>query len=321
MIKSITVTEKSIRLRESFVTALRSVSAYPVIQVVIELIDGRFGVGECVATPQISGDSHEAILRQLHSPAVQGLREISPEIISKLEIFPSAKAALDMALWNTEKHPSCSVATDVTVPIAELADLKAIVRERVTAGFDTFKLKVKQEEISDLLQRIEIIRQEAGQNAIIRIDPNQAWSLEYAISAAREIAKCGANIEYLEQPLPKADLLGHAALAQECNIPLMADESCFSQTDLEKVVETQAFQYLNVKILKAGGVTPALQLANQAINSGLKVSIGSMMEGVLGIKAASYLAHQLDPEATHDLDAAWWFEESPISYQGSIVHS
>ncbi|MEY3714984.1 MAG: L-Ala-D/L-Glu epimerase [Actinomycetota bacterium] len=321
MIKSITVTEKSISLRAPFVTALRSVIAYPVIQVEIEFIDGRIGIGECVATPQISGDSHEVILQQLHSPAVQGLKEISPEIISKLEIFSSAKAALDMALWNTEIHSSCSVATDVTVPIAELADLKDIVQERVTTGFETFKLKVKQDELSDLLQRIEIIRQVAGQNAIIRIDPNQAWSLEYAISATRELAKSGANIEYLEQPLPKADLSGHSALAQECNIPLMADESCFSQADLEKVVATKAFQYLNVKILKAGGVIPALQLANQAINSGLKVSIGSMMEGVLGIRSAIYLAHQLAPAATHDLDAAWWFKESPISYLGSIVRS
>jgi L-alanine-DL-glutamate epimerase-like enolase superfamily enzyme len=321
MIKSITVTEKSISLRAPFVTALRSVSAYPVIQVEIQFIDGRIGIGECVATPQISGDSHEGILQQLHSPAVQDLNEISPEIISKLEIFPSAKAALDMALWNTEIHPSCSIATDVTIPIAELKDLREIVQERVNAGFDTFKLKVKEDELSDLLQRIEIIRELAGQAAIIRIDPNQAWSLEYAVLATREIAKSGANIEYLEQPLPKADLLGHTALAQECNIPLMADESCFSQEDLEKVVSTRAFKYLNVKILKAGGVVPALQIANQAINSGLKVSIGSMMEGVLGIRAAIYLAHQIAPETTHDLDAAWWFKESPINYQGSIVHT
>lgn len=321
MIKNITITEKSVSLRSPFVTALRSVSAYPVIQVEIEFSDGRIGVGECVATPQISGDTHEVILQQLHSPTVQDLNEISPEIISKLEIFPSARAALDMALWNTEIHPSCSVGTDVTIPISKLTDLKDIIQKRVTAGFDTFKLKVKQDELSDLLQRIEIIREVAGQNVIIRIDPNQAWSLEYAISATREIAKSGANIEYLEQPLPKADLLGHTALAQECNIPLMADESCFSQEDLEKVVTTQAFKYLNVKILKAGGVMPAMQLANQAINSGLKVSIGSMMEGVLGIRAAIYLAHQIAPETTHDLDAAWWFKESPISYQGSIVHS
>lgn len=321
MIKSITVTEKSISLRAPFVTALRSVSSYPVIQLNVELMDGRVGVGECVATPQISGDSHEIILQQLNSPTVQGLREINPEIISMLDILPSAKAALDMALWDTEPHPSCSVATDVTIPIAELADLKVIVQERVTAGFDTFKLKVKQVELSDLLRRIEIIREVAGQDTLIRIDPNQAWSLEYAISAAREIAKSGANIEYLEQPLAKADLLGHMALAQECNIPLMADESCFSQKDLEKVVATEAFKYLNVKILKAGGVMPALQLANQASNAGLKVSIGSMMEGVLGIRAAIYLAHEVAPQATHDLDAAWWFKDSPISYLGSIVHS
>ena len=101
----------------------------------------------------------------------------------------------------------------------------------------------------------------------------------------------------------------------------MADESCFSLNDLEKILDIGAFTYLNVKILKAGGVIPALELANQAIGAGLKVSIGSMMEGVQGIKAAIYLAHQIAPTVTHDLDAAWWFDASPICYLGSNVHS
>lgn len=321
MIKSITVREKSISLRTPFVTALRTVDSYPIIQVRIELIDGRIGIGECVATPQISGDSYESILRQLHSSAVQGLKELNPEIISRLDILPSAKAALDMALWNLESHVSCSVITDVTVPIADLNDLRAIVQERVSAGFNTFKLKVKQEELSDLMHRIEIIKEVAGHTARIRIDPNQSWSLEYAIRATTELANSGANIEYLEQPLPKGDLLGHAALAQVCSLSLMADESCFSIADLEKVVAVDAFSYLNVKILKAGGVVPALELAKEAINAGMKVSIGSMMEGVLGIQAAIQIAHKLEPTTTHDLDAAWWFKDSPITYVGSIVHS
>lgn len=321
MIKSITVTEKFISLRAPFTTALRSISSYPVIQVQIELLNGRTGIGECVATPQISGDDHERILQQLRSPAVQSLREINSEIISGLDVFPSAQAALDIALWNLELQPSCSVATDVTLPIAKLEDLREIVQERLNAGFDTFKLKVKQDEISNLLRQIDIVRELAGPAVTIRIDPNQAWGLKYAILAVKEIVKSGANIEYLEQPLPKEDLNGHAALAQECPIPLMADESCFSLNDLEKILDIGAFTYLNVKILKAGGVIPALELADQAISAGLKVSIGSMMEGVQGIKAAIYLAHQIAPMVTHDLDAAWWFDESPICYLGSNVHS
>jgi L-alanine-DL-glutamate epimerase-like enolase superfamily enzyme len=321
MIKSITVTENLLELKSPFVTALRRVISYPVITVRIEMFDGRYGYGECVATPQISGDSHDLILRELNSSAIQNLSELSPEIISALPFLPSTKAALDMALWCLQTPVSGSVKTDVTVPIAEISDLKGLVEQRVAAGFDCFKVKVEQSSITDLLQRIAVIREVAGEAAQIRIDPNQAWSLKYAISAARELAKTGANIEYLEQPLPKQDLAGHAALASECEIPLMADESCFSTADLDAVVGCGAFKYLNVKLLKAGGVVPAMELATRAKEAGLLISIGSMMEGELGIKAAIYVAQQVAPDTTHDLDAAWWFKDSSIKYTGSIVQS
>lgn len=99
----------------------------------------------------------------------------------------------------------------------------------------------------------------------------------------------------------------------------MADESCFSLDELGRVIETEAFQFLNVKILKAGGVVPALKLARAAQDAGLRVSIGSMMEGDHGIRAAVYLAHLVAPEVVHDLDAAWWIKDSAIEYQAGMV--
>jgi L-alanine-DL-glutamate epimerase-like enolase superfamily enzyme len=321
MIKSITVSQEMVQLKEPFVTALRRVSAYPVVRVRVELETGNVGVGECVATPQISGDSFEEIWQELNSKKVSDLSEFTPEAIAELDLLNSSKAALDMAWWNLESNQSCSVRTDVTIPIAQLNDLPKIISDRKKAGFTAFKLKVDQDSIFNLLRRVELIRESAGENILIRIDPNQAWQLDYAVRATQELAKTGANIDYLEQPLHRFDLPGHKALAKESSIPLMADESCFALDDLRKVIESEAFKFLNVKILKAGGVVPALQLARKAQDAGLKVSIGSMMEGDTGIRAAIHMAHLIEPDAIHDLDAAWWIKDSEIEYQAGMVSS
>jgi L-alanine-DL-glutamate epimerase-like enolase superfamily enzyme len=321
MIKSITVEEQVVDLKEPFITSLRHLHSYPIVQVVIEHESGEIGIGQCVATPQIAGDTHQQILNDLNSELVQGLKEISAEDILELPILPSSRAALDMALWFIGSHAQRAVKTDVTIPISNLYDLRQIVRSRVDAGFQHFKLKVNQGSIKELLQRVDLIREVAGDNTPIRIDPNQAWSLEFAVDASRELEKSGAFIEYLEQPLSRSNLSGHKSLSQEIVIPLMADESCFSARELEGIVESQAFKYLNVKILKSGGIFPALSLIKEAQDAGLNISIGSMMEGEVGIRAAIYLAAETAPDAIHDLDAAWWFKESEIIYAEGTVYS
>lgn len=318
MIKSITIREIPISLRQPFITALRTVTSYPVIQVEIEEDTGEIGVGECVATPQISGDSHEEVLAQLES--LKGLKELTSDRL--MGLLPSTRAAIDLALWNTKnKYPSVSIKTDVTIPIAPLTEIPKLVKERLDSGFSSFKVKVDESPLADLTTRIDLIRECAGGHVLIRIDPNQAWQVPYARQAAVALGESGASIEYIEQPLAKSDLAGHVELAKESPIPLMADESCFSLSDLDRILECGAFAYLNVKILKAGGITPALKLAKLAQGAGLKVSIGSMMEGELGLKAAIYLAHEIAPNEIHDLDAAWWFSASTIRYQGSTVSS
>lgn len=318
MIKSITVREIPVALRQPFITALRTVTSYPVIRVEIELDSGEIGVGECVATPQISGDSHQKILAELES--LKGLPEFSPKLLS--ELLPSTRCAIDLALWNTHnKYQLASVKTDVTIPIALLGDIPRLVQERLDSGFSCFKVKVDSSPIADLMERIALIRESAGSETLIRIDPNQAWDLEYALTAVSALAESGANIEYIEQPLDRFDIAGHSELANESAIPLMADESCFGVTDLDAIIASGAFRYLNVKLLKAGGIVPALELAKRANGAGLKVSIGSMMEGELGMKAAIYLAQTVAPTEIHDLDAAWWFSASAIRYSGSTVSS
>jgi L-alanine-DL-glutamate epimerase-like enolase superfamily enzyme len=291
-----------------------------VAQVRIELESGAVGVGECVATPSIAGDSFEEISRQLNMHRVRNLKEIDGKVLDDLNLLPSTRAALDMACWDFQSRSfNCTVGTDVTIPIAPLSEISKIVKERINAGFVAFKVKVQVESIDDLIRRISTIHGLIGSSSKLRIDPNQSWDLAYAAMATRSLELEQLPIEYLEQPLKRSALDEHKSLSQITSIPLMADESCFSEKDLEKVISSDAFKYLNVKILKAGGVYPARQLAKLAQEAGLTVSIGLMMEGEQGVRAATYLAHEVNPEIIHDLDAAWWFEDSSIVYKESTV--
>jgi L-alanine-DL-glutamate epimerase-like enolase superfamily enzyme len=113
---------------------LRRVDNYPVIQVRIELESGRVGVGECVATPAIAGDSVEEIWRELNSDKVKKLKEIDQAVLDELNFLPSSRAALDMACWDLETGESnCAISTDVTIPIAPLSEIPRITEERIKA--------------------------------------------------------------------------------------------------------------------------------------------------------------------------------------------
>lgn len=319
-IKSITAHQYLVSLREPFITSLRRVESYPVIQLRIELKSGKVGVGECVATPAIAGDSIDEIWRELNSDEVRNLKEIDQESLDELKILPSSRAALDMACWDFEERKlNCSVETDVTIPIAPLSEIRGITEDRIKAGFKVFKVKVEVEPIDELLGRISLISDLVGRSSKLRIDPNQSWSLDYAKTATKALEAENLSIEYLEQPLKRDHFAEHRELSLSTSIPLMADESCFSERDLLKVISSSAFKFLNVKILKAGGVFPARRLAKLAKESGLVVSIGMMMEGEHGVRAATHLAHEINPEIIHDLDAAWWFKDSSIIYRESTV--
>jgi L-alanine-DL-glutamate epimerase-like enolase superfamily enzyme len=88
--------------------------------------------------------------------------------------------------------------------------------------------------------------------------------------------------------------------------PVMADESVFDLDDLVELLRHDAADLVNVKIAKAGGLTPALELARVARAQGLGVSVGCMLESAVGVSAAATLAAQVECDVDPDLDGAWW---------------
>jgi L-alanine-DL-glutamate epimerase-like enolase superfamily enzyme len=72
----------------------------------------------------------------------------------------------------------------------------------------------------------------------------------------------------------------------------MADESCILEQDVEKCVGY--FHGVNIKLMKCGGITPALRMIKKAKSLGLKVMVGCMTESTIGCSAIAQLVPQLD---------------------------
>ena len=312
------VRHREIKLRKTFKTALRSVEKLDVIEFVI---NGNF-VGEAVATPVITGDQYEQIEKDLENTKligreIENLQEFNSEL-QQWKICRSAKAAIDMAV-----HMSCgqisqalNIKSDITVPIAPVSSYPELITER--SDFDVFKVKLDRSPIEDSLEKIAIVR-EIRPDARIRIDPNQSWNVEEAINFVRTLSEFGIDIDYLEQPTPRLDFEALKRIRESSSIPVMADESCFSEEDLRQLIEMRAIDLVNLKILKNGGISEVLRLAHIAQAEGIEVSIGSMMEGEGGVRAAAYVASRISPDYVHDLDAAWWHSNSSIRYRSGNI--
>jgi L-alanine-DL-glutamate epimerase-like enolase superfamily enzyme len=326
-----TLGRHEVNLREPFITALRRVENYTVITYTISDESGVSGVGEAVATPAIIGDSLDEIDRDLNERITPALANISNleeglTILARLQAASSSKAAADMALHSfyaakgglsLSAHLGSKVErvkTDVTIPISTIEQLDKIVQDRVDQGFTSLKVKLGAISLSENVAIMQKIRELVDPQLSLRVDPNQAWDFAYAKDFLIALDKFKIAIDYLEQPVGKSQIDDLANLSRLGLAPIMADESLFSMSDLEEIIEKNACTWVNVKILKSGGIAPARAIADVALASGLNVSIGSMMEGERGVQAAALLASAIAPDVTHDLDAAWWHKDGSLKY-------
>lgn len=136
------------------------------------------------------------------------------------------------------------------------------------------------------------------------MDANCAWTVEQTIRYAEELAKLG--VEFIEQPLEKDNMEGMKEVFIHSKLPIVADESCISEEDVRKCLGH--FHGVNIKLVKAGGITPALRMIQEAKSLGLKTMVGCMTESSIGITAIAHIAPLLDYV---DMDGAMLLSHDP----------
>lgn len=121
----------------------------------------------------------------------------------------------------------------------------------------------------------------------ICVDVNQGWkSVEEAMDNILWLED--KNVLFVEQPMSKHDVEGHRRLRELSPIPIVADEAIQTQDDLHNI--RGAYDGINIKLMKCGGIYPAAQIAEMAKSMGLKVMIGCMTETSCAVTAAAQLA-------------------------------
>lgn len=196
--------------------------------------------------------------------------------------------------------PDATPATSYTIGIdtpERMAEKAASARE---AGYPILKVKVGTD---DDRARVDAVR-EAAPEVKLRVDANGAWEPADAVAATQWLADAG--VEFVEQPVAADDLAGMRTVRDEGALPVAADESCVTASDVPQVAE--AADVVVVKLAKCGGLRAALRQIATADAHGLATMVGCMVSTNAAIAGACHLAPLCDYA---DLDGALLLAEDP----------
>lgn len=198
--------------------------------------------------------------------------------------------------------------TSYTVAIAPLDEMQSRAREAIRAGHEVLKIKVGAKDgprTPDIARAVREVH-----SGTLILDANGAWSFD---EARRELSDLEAfDLEFVEQPLPRGtpELLG--TLRRESGVPLFADEDVLDSSDLDRL--PPELDGINIKLMKAGGLTEAIHMIGRARQEGWRLMLGCMIESSVGISAAAHLAGAFD---YCDLDGALLLANDPA--EGALI--
>jgi L-alanine-DL-glutamate epimerase-like enolase superfamily enzyme len=291
---------KELPLKHTFTIAHQSRDFQDTIIVKME-DEGVFGLGECTTNPYY-GMTMDNILLALEKARtiVEANNWNTPQDLWETckMLFgdnPFAQCALDVAAWDIyakrqgkklyellNLNPANIPVTNFTIGIATLEKMIEKIKE---VEWPIYKIKLGTD------HDLEIIRElRKHTNSVFRIDANCAWAADQAIKYSEEFLHLG--VEFMEQPLEKDDLEGMKEVFKHSKLPIIADESCIVESDVNKC--HGLFHGINVKLVKAGGITPGLRMLQEAKSLGMKTMVGCMTESSVGISAIAHIAPLLD---------------------------
>lgn len=238
------------------------------------------------------------------------------EKLNPIQTNLSAKAALDIALWNlkalVENRPIRELVGvgksnnnfpfgTYTIGVSSFEEMKLKVSEGNKYGFKFFKIKLNGENDEEQIRNFKSLSDKK-----FAVDVNQGWkTVEETIEKISWLKEEGCIL--VEQPLDKTSLAEMKIVKQRSVLPLYADESCQRLIDIKELKD--CFDGINIKLMKCGGITEALQMILKARELGMKVLIGCMSESSVGCTAAAHLTPLADYA---DLDGPYLISNDPF---------
>lgn len=328
---------ETFQLKESYSIAYeQNISSCTNVFLTLQTDEGLTGWGMAAPDKIITGEESDTVLKAYRGHIESCMKGEDPFYYSRLyeelrEALPgqsSSLAMVEIALYDLVSQKAGvplfkflggfrkKIVTSVTIGIKEDKDVLSRAGELLEKGIRSIKLKGGIDVERDI-RIVGLVRNLIGKNISLTFDANQGYSLIEAAHFIRNTRQ--ADLELIEQPTsPELTFQWHL-LRQEGNVPIMADESLKKLSDSFTLTSRQAVDFLNIKLMKVGGITPALQINSSARSANVRCMMGCMDESSLGISAGLHVA-LARPNISHaDLDS--WMDIIDDPFEGLVTLS
>lgn len=256
------------------------------------------GVGEAAPADRYD-ESVESVIAYFDTHALASNNPYRLEALLHDGIPPAARAGLDIALYDLigkdlgkplyelfGLDPALTPVTSFTIGIADPETTLQKVAE--VGDHPILKVKLGSGSAADQIDTIASIRQRYG--GTIRVDANEGWDVESAVTILRELERFA--IEFCEQPVPAGHPEQLRAIRERVAIPIVTDEDSLDARDLPRL--RGCVDGVNVKLAKTGGLRGALATIHTARALGMKIMLGSMVESAVCATAAAHISPLVD---------------------------
>jgi L-alanine-DL-glutamate epimerase-like enolase superfamily enzyme len=291
---------------------------------------GITGWGCAAPDVEVTGETVEDVLQHIETTVIGLLKNQSPFQLALFthqlkQLCPHASstmAMVDMALYDLlarkAKLPLYQllggyrkeIPTSITIGIVPLRETIEQTTYYLKKGFTVIKYKGGLN-LEEDIEKIMNIREQCGNDFIIRFDANQGYTPEEAISFIRQTTT--AKIEILEQPTKHANEEHLGEVTRNVHIPVMADESIKTLKDAFRLTSHDLIDMVNIKIMKVGGILESQHINSVAKAAGMEVMVGCIDECALGISAGLHFALSRPNIEYADLDGHLDLLEDPFT--------
>ncbi|WP_027941292.1 mandelate racemase/muconate lactonizing enzyme family protein [Amycolatopsis taiwanensis] len=305
--------------------------------------DGVVGVAEAPPRPFTYGETQAgivAVIGEVFAPQIVGLTLVEREAVharlGRTVGNPTAKAAIDMAIWDAFGKTVGLPVTDLLggytdrmrvshmlgfdEPASMVAEAERIIQ---TYGIRTFKVKVGRRPVTLDTAVVRALREKFGDSIELYVDGNRGWTASEALQAMKQMADL--DLLFAEELCPADDVLGRRWLVGQLNVPFIADESAVTQADVTREVLGGSATAISIKTARTG-FTGSQRTHHLAEGLGLEIVLGNQVDGQLGTACAVAFgaAYQLTArragELSNFLDMRDDLLTEPLQISGGELH-
>lgn len=322
-ISEVRIWKEDLKLSRPYTIAYKTMEAVENVIISIHCNNGLIGLGAASPAPFVTGEEVVDTLRILESVAENHLKgkdlrhyhQILHHTAVEMHSYPAARAALDIALHDLfARHLELplsaflgqvhlSIPTSVTIGIQDIEGTLEDAREFAGKGFRIIKLKIGKSMEEDI-ETFRRLREEVGPNVLIRIDANQGYDPEELQKFAKSTAQY--QVEFYEQPFPTGQIEQMKMLPLELRNLSAADEDLVSvENAIDLAIPERPYGIFNIKLMKCGGVLPALHIAEIARQRNIDLMWGCNDESLISITGALHAALACPSTKYLDLDGSF----------------